>query len=271
MSNLLIGGAGLVGSHVSKRIPSLVLDNFSRGDKRNIDCEFINASVMDDELVDVLVQRSDCVFFFAAIPVLDCVRYEDEARRTMLVGLWNVVKSCNKHRKRLIYSSSGSVYAESKKPVKETDLLFPATYYADLKIRAEQFLEAESHNFVALRYQSIYGKAYQKGYKAVIQKYLECKGKLPVYGDGSQSYDFIHVEDVADANILAMQYGRGFYNVCTGKTTSVLELAHMIGEPEFVEGTTNISYMCGDPTKAEIELGFKATRNLQDYIKECAV
>lgn len=265
MSSLLIGGAGLVGSHVAKLTPSVVIDDLSRGDRRNVICDFIKGDVQELALIDALIARSDNVYFFAAIPVLDCDNNPEWARAVMVDGLKNVISACGKYGKKLIYSSSGSVYGETPRAY-EDDPLLGDTLYAKLKIEAEELLEVSHIQYVGLRYQSIYGNAIQKGYKAVIQKYRETKGKLPVYGDGSQAYDFINVEDVARANILASRKGHGFYNIGTGIKTSILELAEMMGEPEFVEGYTPIKEMCCDPTKAEKELGFKAQVSLRDWL-----
>lgn len=266
MSSLLIGGAGLVGSHVARKLANpLVLDDFYRGHRANINGQYIEASVLESELVDALIRRSDCVFFFAAIPVLDCDRKPEHAIAVMVNGVRNVAKSCLRHGKRLVYSSSGSVYGESLRAV-ETDPLLGSTLYARLKIEAEGVLIDSGCDFVGLRYQSIYGDCVQMGYKAVIQKFRETTGKLPVYGDGTQSYDFIYAGDVADANVLAMSTGHGFYNIGTGKQTTILELAEMIGEYEFVDGETPIEHMGCDPSKAERELGFKYKTELKDWL-----
>lgn len=271
MPNLLIGGAGLIGSCVSKLVPAVVLDDLSRGDRRNVTCDFIEGCVTEEHLVDALVERSECVFFFAAIPVLDCDRNPERARAVMVDGLMLVADACVRYGKRLVYSSSGSVYGEVDGKAKETDPLRGDTLYARLKIDAEVILEQIGPDFVGLRYQSVYGNAYQQGYKAVIQKFRETRGKLPVYGDGSQAYDFIHVSDVARANTLAMDRGAGFYNIGTGVKTSILKLARMMGEPEFTDGPTPVYQMCADTEKAKRELGFTAQISLADGLKSlCA-
>lgn len=256
--NLLIGGAGLIGSHIGRLAPAVTLDDLSRGDRRNVTGDFIQGCVTEKKLVEALIERSSYVFFLAALPVLDCDKYPDKARLVMVDGVRHVAETCKRYGRRLIYSSSGSVYGEVDEPVTESHPLNGTTVYAKLKIEAEKVLEEIGPEFVGLRYQSVYGEAIQHGYKAVIQKFKETKGKLPVYGDGSQAYDFIHVVDVARANVMAMRHGSGFYNVCTGVKTSILELAKMMGEPEFVEGYTPIRQMVGDPRKAAAELGFRA-------------
>lgn len=270
MSSLLIGGAGLVGSHVANRIQSIVVDDLSRGSFANICCDHITASVTEYDLMDVLIERSDNVFFFAAIPVLDCDKDPEHARAVMIDGLAHVSDCCRHYGKRLIYSSSGSVYGENISATEDSPLLGD-TLYALMKIEAEDVLTHSRCDFIGLRYQSVYGVAVQTGYKAVIQKFRETAGKLPVYGDGSQSYDFISAHDVAKANILAAESKcSGFYNIGTGKQTTVLELANMIGEPEFVEGPTPIKHMGCDPSKAERDFGFRYEVELKDWLA-CAV
>lgn len=264
----MIGGAGLVGSHVSRVVPDpLVLDDLSRGSFAFIGCDRVTASVNEYDLLELLVKRSDCVFFFAAVPLLTCDKEPERARRVMIDGLRETAMLCKRHGKRLVYSSSGSVYGENP-CAKETDPLLGDNTYAKIKIEAEQVLTDSGCNFVGLRYMSVYGMAIQTGYKAVIQKYRETRGKLPVYGDGSQSYDFIYAEDVAEANRLAMKKGAGFYNIGTGVRTSILELAKMMGEPEFVDGYTPIQHMGCDPSKAERELGFRARTSLKEGLKQ---
>jgi UDP-glucose 4-epimerase len=195
--------------------------------------------------------------------------------------------------KRLVYSSSASVYGDAvEEPMTESHPHNNTNFYGATKIAGEHMCRALYHrykdtkehfDFAGLRYMNVYGprQDYRGTYIAVIMKILDRleKGLPPiVYGDGSQAYDFVYVGDCAEANLCAMKADvtDAFYNVGTGIKTTIRELVEMILEvnasPLKVEykpgGLTFVKNRVGCPEKARNEIGFEADVSLRDGIKE---
>ena len=159
-------------------------------------------------------------------------------------------------------------------------------FYGATKIAGEAMARAIHHRYglpyVGLRYMNVYGprQDYQGAYIAVIMKMLDSidRGEpLVLYGDGSQAYDFVHVEDCAAANVCAMKAGTvdRFYNVGTGRRTSISELAHLLLEVTGSDvgirhepgGLTFVKNRVGSPVRATEELGFQANVGLADGLR----
>jgi len=194
--------------------------------------------------------------------------------------------------KRLVSSSSASVYGDAvSEPMDEDHPFNNKNFYGATKIAGEAMLRAFHHryglDYVGLRYMNVYGprQDYRGAYIAVIMKMLDAidRGESPtIMGDGSEAFDFVAVEDCGLANVKAMQAEAtdSFYNVGTGKRTSLKELAEMLiqitgcNQPiKYVERSqaTLVRNRIGSPDKAINEIGFKARidlkQGLQDLIK----
>jgi UDP-glucose 4-epimerase len=197
----------------------------------------------------------------------------------------SVLEACVKHNvKKLIYSSSASVYGDALEiPITENHPYNNRTFYGATKIAGEHmcraFNERYGLDYVGLRYMNVYGarQDYKGTYTSVIMKVLDRidQGSSPlIYGDGSQSYDFVYVSDVAKANICALKSGTTdeFYNVGRGVKTSIKELVGLILEITGCAleiqyepaGLTFVSHRVGSTEKAEKELGFKAVIDLRE-------
>jgi UDP-glucose 4-epimerase len=189
---------------------------------------------------------------------------------------------------RVVYSSSASVYGNAFQiPMTEEHPFNNRTFYGATKIAGEQMFRAfnEMHqlNYIGLRYMNVYGpRMDDKGaYVSVIVKVLDRldRGLPPlIYGDGNQSYDFIHVRDVARANLIAMQsdVSDEFFNIGAGKRTSISDLVTEILaitgsglQPEYqAEGTTFVTHRIGSTEKARIMLGFEAQVALEEGLRD---
>lgn len=299
----VIGGAGLIGSHITELLTDepvdeiVVFDNFTRGRYENIDTALeddrvrtvegnINhTDVLNDVLADV-----DGVFHLAAMWLRHCHEYPRAAFQVNIEGTFNVIEACvQQDVDRLVYSSSASVYGDAVEvPMTEDHPYNNRTFYGATKIAGEHmarsFNERFGLNYVGLRYMNVYGprQDYKGTYTAVMMKMLDRldDGKPPlVFGDGSQSYDFIYVEDVARANIHAMksEMEDEFYNVGRGIKTSIKELAELILdvtnsdlEIEYREdeGETFVTHRVGSTEKAQEELGFEAKTELREGMKK---
>jgi len=255
-SILLIGGAGFVGSHIVDQLLDepvariTVLDNFVRGTRSNLDSalqdervSIVEGSVLDRELLAELMADADYVFHLAALWLFECVHEPRKALEHNIVGTYNVVEAAQAAGvKKLVYSSSASVYGDALfTPMTEDHPFNNRTMYGATKIAGEQFLRAFHDQFgldyASLRYMNVYGPRmdYKGTYVSVIMKVLDKidAGEPPViFGDGSQAYDFVHVGDVARANILALKSDANdaSYNVGTGIQTSIKELVDTLLE-----------------------------------------
>ena len=301
---LVIGGAGFIGSHVVEELARedvkeiVVYDNFCRGTVSNLEeaqkdprvnvCE-VGGDICQADILNSAMRRIDYVIHLAALWLLQCYEYPRAAFDVNIRGTFNVLEACvNQKVKKLIYSSSASVYGDAVEiPMTEEHPFNNKTFYGATKIAGEQMCRAFYHryglSYVGLRYMNVYGprQDYRGAYIAVIMKSLDRldQGLSPiVYGDGSQAYDFIYVSDCAKANLCAMKADTTdtFYNVGRGVQTNIKELAEIILEitqsdlkiQYKAEGTTFVKNRVGCPKKAEAEIGFKAQVGLREGLEK---
>ncbi|MBW1789374.1 MAG: SDR family NAD(P)-dependent oxidoreductase [Deltaproteobacteria bacterium] len=300
---LVIGGAGLIGSHVVEELLKedvgevVVYDNFCRGCLENLDealkdarCRVfdIGGDVLQTDILDAAVKEADGVIHLAALWLLQCHEYPRAAFDVNIRGSFNVLESCvNNQVERLVYSSSASVYGDAlQEPMTEDHPYNNWTFYGATKIAGEHMMKAFHKryglNAVGLRYMNVYGprQDYRGTYIAVIMKILDNidKGIPPVvFGDGSQAYDFIYVEDTARANVCALKSDVPFgcYNVGRGIKTSIKELTEIILEITGSDleiryepaGQTFVTNRVGDPAAAEKDLGFTWTVDLEEGLR----
>lgn len=301
---LVIGGAGLIGSHVVDELIKedvdeiVIYDNYTRGSEDNIEKAIkdhrvkifkLGGDILHTDILDKAVEGKDYVFHLAALWLLHCHDYPRSAYRVNIEGTFNVLEACVKHQvKKLIYSSSASVYGDALQlPMTEDHPFNNKTFYGATKIAGEQMCRSFYHryglDYAALRYMNVYGarQDYKGTYIAVIMKILDrlYQGFPPtVYGDGSQAYDFIYVSDVARANVCAMksEATNSFYNVGSGIQTTIKELAELLlnvtGSNQKIHyepaGQTFVTNRIGDPRKAIEELDFKYEIGLENGLKK---
>lgn len=297
----LIGGAGLVGSHIVDQLIDtdvreiLVFDNFVRGTRRNLAhacrsprVRLVMGDIRDRTALRQLLDGVDYVFLLTALWLGECVSQPREALDVNVVGLYNVIELCQELGiKKVVYSSSASVYGDAiQVPMTEDHPFHNRTFYGATKIAGEQFLRAfydmYGLPYVGLRYMNIYGPRmdYKGTYVSVIMKVLDrIQQGLPpiIFGDGAQSYDFIHVSDVARANILALhsEATDEYFNIGMGLRTTINELVALLLEitgsslqPEYrPQERMFVTHRVGSTDKAEKMLGFRATMPLRDGLR----
>lgn len=297
---LVIGGGGFIGSHlvdllIKEPVRNIVVyDNFTRGTRSNLTTALQDdrvrifadgGDILHVDILDKAISEADYVFHLAALWLLQCYEYPRSAYSVNVEGTFNVIDSCVRHNiRKLIFSSSASVYGNARSvPMSEDHPFDNETFYGASKIAGEQFLKSYHCRyglpFAGLRYMNVYGERqdYKGAYIAVIMKMLDRvdQGLPPVvHGDGSFEYDFVHVEDVARANIAALKspITSGFYNVGTGKGTSlrklaevILDLANSDLDVKYEPSTQSfVTHRIGSTEKAEIELGFKSKIELRE-------
>jgi len=301
---VVIGGAGLIGSHTVDHLIKddvkevVIYDNFVRGRAENLHNALkdprvriydVGGDVMQTDILESALEGADGVIHLAALWLLQCHEYPRTAFDVNVRGTFNVMEACvKKGVKRLVYSSSASVYGDAvQEPMTEDHPFNNQNFYGATKICGEAMLRAFHHryglNYVGLRYMNVYGprQDYHGAYIAVIMKMLDAidKGESPtIMGDGSEAFDFVAVEDCGLANVCAMksEAADSFYNVGTGKRTSLKELAEMLivltGSEQPIKyaprsQATLVRNRIGSPVKASKEIGFTSTIDLQEGLR----
>lgn len=301
---LVIGGAGLIGSHTVDNLlrhdvkSVLIYDNFTRGTEENLADAMrdprvsvfdVGGDITQTDILQAAMTGINSVFHFAALWLLQCHEYPRAAFDVNIRGTFNVLEAAvAKQVGRLVYSSSASVYGDAvEDPMTEDHPFNNKNFYGATKIAGEAMATAFHHRYgldvVGLRYMNVYGprQDYRGAYIAVIMKMLDAidRGEGPtIYGDGSEAFDFIAVEDCATANVCAMKAevtGR-FYNVGTGERTSLKEVAekllNLTGSNQEIQfaprsQATLVRNRIGSPERAEKEIGFKATIDLDEGLR----
>ena len=300
---LVTGGAGFVGSYVVEELllhqPKKVriLDNLIRGSYQNMQSfienpavEFIEGDIRDEDLLEKCVEGCDYVFHMAALRINACAANQQDGFDVMLKATFNVAEFCKKHRiKKVIYSSSASVYGLAQHfPTPETDNPYNnQTFYGAAKMWGEQLFRSYKFmhdlDYVALRYFNVYGERMDTDgkYTEVMIKWLDCirDNKQPaIFGDGTDTMDFVHVKDVAHSNILALQadVSDEVFNVGVQVETSLKQLLETLLkvnncklEPVFKEANAinPVKKRIADLSKIKKDLGYQPSINLEQGLK----
>ena len=298
------GGAGFIGSYVIEELlihqpkKIIILDNLIRGSFENMKgfindprIEFIEGDIRNNELLEKCIEGSDYVFHMAALRINACAANQQEGFEVMIQATFNIANLCLKHKvKKIIYSSTASVYGLAQHfPTPETDNPYNnQTFYGGAKIWGEQLFRSYKfmHNmdYVALRYFNVYGSRMDTDgkYTEVMIKWLDCirDNRQPaIYGDGTDSMDFVHVKDIARANVLALisDVTDEAFNVGDQIETSLSDLLNALLKvnksqlkPIFKEANSinPVSRRLADISKASKLLGYKPAITLEQGLKE---
>lgn len=305
---LVIGGAGFIGSHLVSELLKedvaevIIYDNFTRGKYENIEKSLLDkrcsvyplgGDVRDVDILDQAMKGVDYVFHLAAMWLLHCKDFPRTAFNVNIEGTFNVLEACvNNKIKKLIYSSSASVYGDAiEVPMTENHPFNNRNFYGATKIAGEAMCTAFNDRYdlpvVGLRYMNVYGSGQDQhaaytGVVPIMLNKIEEKLTPVINGDGSQSYDFIYVEDVARCNIAALKSDVhiGFYNVGTEVQTSIKQLCDLIlrlkkSDLEVIykpysadDARQFVQNRIGSRQKAEQELGFKFNYSLEEGLQK---
>ena len=302
---VVIGGAGLIGSHTVEQLLKddvreiVIYDNFVRGTAGNLALALQDSrvSVFDaggdicqPDILRAALAGADGVFHLAALWLLQCHEFPRAAFDVNVAGTFNVLEACvSENVERLVYSSSASVYGDAQyEPMDEDHPFDNKNFYGATKIASEAMVRAFHHRYelpaVGLRYMNVFGprQDYSGAYIAVIMKMLDAmdRGEGPtILGDGSEAFDFVAVEDCAKANVCAMKADivDRFYNVGTGNRTTLKELAELLISMTGCNQPINylprsqktlVTNRIGCPKRAENEIGFKSSIELREGLEK---
>ena len=299
MKYVVTGGTGFIGSHLTERLVKqgdvvTVLDNLNTGKIENLKSvskkiNFVQNDIRDFEVLRSLMENVDGVFHQAAMAsVQDSFRIPEKFHDVNVNGTENIFKIAKEFGIKVVYASSSSVYGDTSiLPTTESDEKRPINPYAKTKLEKDKLAEQYAKNglkVIGLRYFNVFGPRQSKEYAGVIKLFLErIQQGLPplVNGDGLQIRDFVYVDDAVNANILSMESDIDFefFNIGTGTTISILDLANMIIKfsglkikpihrpalPGDVRATQ------ADITKVKTMLKWRPTTSIQDWLKSAVL
>ncbi|HET9959618.1 MAG TPA: NAD-dependent epimerase/dehydratase family protein [Polyangiaceae bacterium] len=306
---LVTGGAGLIGSHIVDLLMTerergtvsdiIVLDNFVRGRRENLakamargEVTIVDGDIRDRALVAKLMAGVDQVFHQAAIRITQCAEEPRLALEVLVDGTFNIVEAAVAAKvKKVVAASSASVLGlaedfpttERHHPYNNRTLYGAAKAFNEGLLRS--FNEMQGLKYVALRYFNVYGTRMDiyGAYTEVLIRWMDriLEGKPPlIFGDGKQTMDFVYVEDIARANLLAMQSDASdeVFNVASGTETSLNDLAFALLK---VMGRTDLKPEYGPERKvnpvprrlastklAKDRLGFEAKIGLEEGLQK---
>jgi UDP-glucose 4-epimerase len=236
---VVTGGAGFIGSNLVDRLVErgdevLVVDDLSFGRREHVHAA---ATLLERDVRDGLdLDGADVVFHLAAqADVQTSVRRPDHDAAVNVVGTVQVLEAARRAGAHVVFSSTGgAIYGECDGPAAEDGALAPVSPYGIAKLCAEQYLAGWNRihgaHHVVLRFANVYGprqdSSLEGGVVSIFLERLAAGQPTTIFGDGSQTRDFVFVGDVVDALLAAAAHEGGTFNVGTGRETSVLELHH---------------------------------------------
>ena len=292
-SFLVTGGSGFIGSHVVDRLVAggaqrvVVFDKVVRDGNlaealRSGNVEIVDGDVTDIGRVAEAMKGIDGVFHMAVLPLGPTVERPRLGLEVNVIGAFNVFEAAQQAGvEKVVFSSASSVYGDTDETMDEAHPLGARTMYGATKIAGEYFLRSFNDQYglpyVTLRYMNVYGPRQEGGLVMAVARRVLSGHAPSITGDGSQSFDFVHVADVADANIAAMasHVSGEELNVGSGTEASAREIAERV--VELVGADVEVEYQpevrvlmrrrVGSNEKAKRLLGWEAAVSLDDGLR----
>jgi UDP-glucose 4-epimerase len=298
---IVTGGAGFIGSHLAESLAQqgyvvTIVDNFHTG-SRSLMEQFVQTypkltlfegDYRDVEFMKPLLETADTVFHLAAwISVEESMQHPQAYIEHNSIGTLNLFQQCaNVQVKTVVFSSSAGVYGDPVQlPNTETDPPQPLSPYAISKLDGEcytcMYRTWSDLHASSLRYFNVYGPRQRpdSAYAAVIPLFIKralCNEPLVIFGDGKQTRDFVHVDDVVQANVLAVRDGNSLYNVASGFRCSIETLAYQIRD--LADSRSEIQYKSkrvgdikhsyGSIDRIKQELGYNPSITLEEGLSQ---
>ena len=295
MRAVVTGGAGFIGSHVVDALVARgdevdVLDNLSHGSTENIagGATFHEGDIRRDAAGVFDKARPEVCFHLAAqADVRVSVERPDFDADVNVVGTVQVLEAAQRHGTRVVFSSTGgAIYGECDGPASEDHAREPLAPYGVSKLAGEEYIAAYNRLYdtghVSLRYGNVYGPRQdpkgEAGVVAIFMNRLREGGTPKIFGDGTQTRDYVYVTDVVAANLAAVANpaATGAYNVGTEREGSVLDLVEIPRrvsgddsfDPEFAPPRKGeVQHIALDTSRARDELGWQAEVGLEDGLE----
>ena len=269
MRVVVTGGAGFIGSHIAEESvrrghKTAIIDNLHSGHRKNIPgAIFFNADILNQSVLDDIFEGVDTVFHAAAyISVPESMKHEYKYIENNTIGTLNVLKACRERKvKNVIFSSSASVYGDKGEVRLSEDMtLSPQSPYAITKLSCEHLMNiyrSYGINAVSLRYFNVYGRRqdpnsqYAAAIATFVKQAIDNKDFI-IYGSGEQTRDFVNVQDVVDANMLASRSKNALgevFNIGTGTSISINQLIETISQ---ILGKEGLNPVYADSRPADI-------------------
>jgi UDP-glucose 4-epimerase len=293
MRSLVTGGQGFIGSVLVKKLLNeckddvIVIDNNSSNNKNNFNvkgAKYYNVDLNNFDKIFPLFKDVDRVFHLAAdVSIEFCNKNPRISGINNSNITLNTLECCRLNKvKKYIYSSTSAVYEQKNTKLKETDNVRPLNLYSASKLFGENlckiYYDLYGVETICLRYFNVFGSSMKKSpYSSVLVNFLnnESENKpLIVHGNGKQTRDFVFVEDVAQANIIAStlklkKYGK-IYNIGSGKSMSIIDLAKKISNNiTFVKSRSgDIKNSCSDIKRLKKDFNWKPEVKIEKWLNK---
>lgn len=295
MNFIITGGAGFIGSHLAEFLLNQghsvkIIDNLCSGKLENLakvqdQVDLHKLDIMNYDKLRKIIKNVDGIFHLAALTsVQDSFLKPDEYERVNVKGTKNILRAAKEFEIKVVFASSASVYGNPKKiPIREDSIRKPLNPYGKTKVESENLASKYAKmgvSVLVLRYFNVYGICQNPSYAGVITKFLanvKARKPLVIHGDGQQVRDFVSVNDVVKANLLAMKsnINHAVVNIGSGIPVSINELANMIIDvsgfkiklfhDEAQQG--DIKFSLADIKLAKKVLKWKPETNLEGWLK----
>jgi len=291
---LVTGGSGFIGSHVVDRLVErsarevVVLDKIVRsenlvGARKRGSVSVIEGDVTDVKAVRGAAEGIDGIFHMAVLPLGPSVENPRLAHEVNAGGSLNIYEAARDAGvQKLVYSSASSVYGDTAETTDESHPLETRTMYGATKLAGEFYLRAFNDayglQYVTLRYMNVYGPRQEGGLVMAVTRRLLAGEAPTIQGDGSQSFDFVHVRDVADANVHAMasDVSNETFNVGSGGEATVKEVTDKLIDITGADVRPNydtsqrvlMMRRVGTNTRATEKLGWQVSINLDEGLRD---
>jgi UDP-glucose 4-epimerase len=291
MRAVVTGGAGFIGSNlvdalVARGDEVVVVDDLSTGKRENLNesARLVELDIRSPDLVDVFAQAEPelCFHLAAQADVPTSVRRPDFDAEVNVVGTVRVLLAAGDRTPVVFSSTGGAIYGECERPAREDDPRRPLSPYGVAKLAGEEYLAGWNRlhgtHHTALRFGNVYGARQEATLEGgVVSIFLDAMAagrETKIYGDGSQTRDFVHVDDVVAAILTAPGAG-GVFNVGSGIETSVAELHAQCragagdDRPPLFESAREGDVMRSalDVSRAEAELGWRPVLSLEEGLR----
>ena len=274
MKVFVTGGAGFIGSHLVASLLKennqvMIYDNLKNSSKDKIShllkngALFVKGNIIDYKTISKSMTDFDCVVHLAGeTDVQESIKFPERTNQVNVTGTVNVLRACvEQDVSNVIAASSAAVFGNPKDlPLSENSQTAPISPYGASKIAIENYMKAFSHSYdlncITLRFFNVFGENHSNDYAGVITKFMEriAKNKsLEIFGDGSNTRDFVYVEDVIQSILGAIAKVDGkkgnFYNIGSGKYITIKDLAKLMIS---ISGKS-LSIECKKPRKGDIQ------------------